>query len=155
MLYIGDKILTMKLILSLALLVLLTSACSTSSETSNAYTGNTLVSQNGVSSIENVDNSQTWATHLRRLPGVIVKGQGENLSLRIRAQNNSFLLDSSPLFVLDNVALGNDFNSLTSAININDVASISVLKNASETAMWGLRGSNGVIVVKSKKPGNR
>jgi TonB-dependent SusC/RagA subfamily outer membrane receptor len=143
----------MKLILSSILILLLCWSCSTSEATHKPYMGNTMVTQDGVSSIENVDNTQTWATHLRRLPGVSVSGQGENLKVRIRAQNNSFMLDSSPLFVLDGMALGNDFRALTGAININDVASISVLKNASETSMWGLRGANGVIVVKSKRPG--
>lgn len=144
----------MKAIFSFALLLILCWSCGTTEATSTPYQGNTLVSQDGVSSIENVDNTVTWATHLRRLPGVIVRGQGENLTVRVRSQNNSFMLDSSPLFVLDNVALGNDFQALSGAISINDVSSISVLKNASELGMWGLRGANGVIVVKSKKPGN-
>ncbi len=125
-------------------------SCSTNSE---RYMGNQLVTGDGIASLENVDNTMTWSTYLRRLPGLIVKGEGENLSVRVRVTNNSFLMDSSPLFVLDNMALGNDFSSLAGAINLADVQSITVLKNANETAVWGLRGANGVVVVRSKKPG--
>jgi len=139
--------------LILALLLFLGWACSGTDE-AKTYQGNTLVNKDGVSSIENVDNTQTWSTYLRRLPGVIVRGQGQNLVIRIRSTNNSFLMDSSPLFVVDNMAVGNDFQSLAGSINLGDVESITVLKNANETSMWGLRGANGVIVVRSKKGGS-
>ncbi len=128
-------------------------SCSTTEKgNSSVYNGNQLATGDGVASINKVDNSQTWENHLRRLPGVMVSGRSPNLTVRIRSQSNSFLLDSSPLFVLDNTPMGNDFQSLFSAINLADVESITVLKNAGETSMWGLRGSNGVIVVRSKKP---
>jgi outer membrane receptor protein involved in Fe transport len=133
-------------------MLLLLWGCGTSDDAGRPYMGNVMVSQDGVASIENVDNTQSWATQLRRLPGVFVNGQGENLTVRIRAQTSSFTLDSSPLFVLDGVPMGNNFSAIASAISINDVSSITVLKNASEIGEWGLRGSNGVIVVKSKKP---
>ncbi len=141
----------MKSILIVLFIVMTCWSCSTNSE---RYMGNQLVTGDGVSSLENVDNTMTWSTYLRRLPGVIVKGEGENLTVRVRITNNSFMMDSSPLYVLDNMALGNHFSDLSGAINLADVQSITVLKNANETAVWGLRGANGVIVVKSKKPGN-
>ena len=36
-------------------------------------------------------------------------------------------------------------------INPNDIESVKVLKNASETAIYGMRGANGVVVITTKK----
>lgn len=66
-----------------------------------------------------------------------------------------------PLFVIDGVPLGDNFltanqgavqglNPLAS-INPNDIESISVLKSASATAVYGSRGSNGVVLVTTKR----
>ena len=38
-------------------------------------------------------------------------------------------------------------------INPHDIASITVLKNPTDTAIYGLRGANGVIVITTKRPG--
>jgi TonB-dependent SusC/RagA subfamily outer membrane receptor len=43
----------------------------------------------------------------------------------------------------------NNINS----INPDDIASVEVLKDASSTAMYGVRGANGVIIIKTKKGG--
>jgi len=56
---------------------------------------------------------------------------------------------NSPLCVVDGVPLS-DINEL----NIDDVESISVLKDASAQAIYGARGSNGVILVTTKRGGN-
>lgn len=53
-----------------------------------------------------------------------------------------------PLIVVDNFPYNGDINN----INPNDVESITVLKDAAATAIWGsLRGANGVIVITTKK----
>jgi TonB-linked SusC/RagA family outer membrane protein len=55
-----------------------------------------------------------------------------------------------PLYVVDGVALNTDnFRSL----NTNDIESISVLKDAGATAIYGNRGANGVIVITTKRGG--
>lgn len=54
--------------------------------------------------------------------------------------------NNSPLFVVDGVIVGN-----LSGINQNDIESINVLKDASTTAVYGAQGSNGVILVTTKK----
>jgi len=53
---------------------------------------------------------------------------------------------NSPLYVVDGVAL-----SSINEININDVESISVLKDASSQAIYGARASNGVILITTKR----
>ena len=53
-----------------------------------------------------------------------------------------------PLFVIDGIPLNNDnFRS----INPDDIESVSVLKDAGATSIYGNRGANGVIIVKTKK----
>ena len=53
-----------------------------------------------------------------------------------------------PLFVVNGVPLGNAANF--SAVNRNDIESIVVLRDAASAATYGLRGSGGVILVKTK-----
>lgn len=52
---------------------------------------------------------------------------------------------NSPLYVVDGVPLQGNINS----INPNDVESVQVLKDPSQTAMYGVRGANGVILIKT------
>lgn len=54
--------------------------------------------------------------------------------------------NNAPLYVIDGVIVGN-----LSGISANDIASISILKDASTTAVYGAQGSNGVVVVTTKK----
>ena len=45
------------------------------------------------------------------------------------------------------------FRSYLTGVNPNDIESIEVLKEPAETALYGLRGANGVIIIKTKRPG--
>jgi len=66
---------------------------------------------------------------------------------------------STPLFIIDGVPtslsdLGNFDNTSTdvlAGININDIESIQIQKDAAATAIWGSRGANGVVVITTKK----
>ena len=58
---------------------------------------------------------------------------------------------NSPLYVVDGVPLNGNINS----INPNDIASVNVLKDPSQTAMYGVRGANGVIVISTIKGGTQ
>lgn len=79
-------------------------------------------------------------------------------TIRIRG-GASLTASNDPLIVLDGVPLetggisGNDGNFL-SLINPNDIESISILKDASSTAIYGSRASNGVIIITTKKGTN-
>lgn len=65
---------------------------------------------------------------------------------------------SSPLYVIDGVPLSDDVGSATgitvsplASIEMSDVESIEVLKDASAAAIYGSRGSNGVVIITTKK----
>ena len=61
---------------------------------------------------------------------------------------NSINAGTDPLFILDGVAVSSeDF----SAINPSDIESVSVLKDASSTSIYGARAANGVIVITTKR----
>lgn len=87
------------------------------------------------------------------MPGVNVSvntntASGGSTSINIRGRR-SITGGSEPLVVLDGVIFA---GSLTE-INMNDIASIEVLKDASSTAIYGSRGANGVILLTTKKGG--
>ena len=72
---------------------------------------------------------------------------GANTSIRIRG-TRSITASNEPLIVVDGVMDAvHDLNDL----NMADIQSISVLKDASSTAIYGSRGSNGVIIVTTKR----
>jgi len=93
----------------------------------------------------NVEQPRSLADMLRRVPGVQVsEGSGGELRVRIRG-NNTFQGGQDPLFVYNGMVI----QSLV-GINPISIESISVLKNADATAIYGSRGANGVILIKTK-----
>ena len=87
-----------------------------------------------------------------RVAGVnITKGvtPSDDSSIKIRG-TNTINSGSSPIYVVDGLVMDNSFGFYNS-INVNDVASIEVLKDASATALYGSRGANGVVVITTKK----
>jgi TonB-dependent SusC/RagA subfamily outer membrane receptor len=73
------------------------------------------------------------------------------LVIRIRGVN-TFAGKADPLFVIDGLPLEPGIDGALTGINPQDIASIRVLKNASETAAYGVRGANGVILITTKRP---
>ncbi len=73
---------------------------------------------------------------------------GEAPSIRVRGQG-SISFDSNPLIVVDGIAVGTDTDFLSS-LDMNDVESIEVLKDAASSAIYGSRGANGIIMITTK-----
>ena len=74
---------------------------------------------------------------------------GEAPNIRIRGQG-SISFESFPLIVVDGIAVGSDADYLAS-IDMNDVESVEVLKDAASSAIYGSRGANGIIMITTKK----
>lgn len=89
--------------------------------------------------------TQTLADMLSRVPGVQVSVRGDDLEVRIRGSSSS-RASERPLFVVD----GMEYRGALGSINPFNIDSITVLKNAGETAVYGARGGNGVILIKTK-----
>lgn len=79
----------------------------------------------------------------------VISGSGQpgtTTSVRIRGIG-SINASTSPLYVVDGFPFDGDLNSIPSS----DIASLTVLKDASATALYGSRAANGVIVITTKK----
>ena len=103
-----------------------------------------------------------------KMPGVQVMqttgAPGGNVSIRVRG-TSSISAGNNPLFVVDGLPVSQDVTTNTLAnpdnyqqplnplasIDVNDIASIDVLKDAASAAIYGSRGSNGVVLITTKK----
>lgn len=85
-----------------------------------------------------------------RAAGVVVKQKsgtpGGIFEVRVRGIG-SLGAGSDPLYVIDGFAVG---TSVGQNLNPNDIESITVLKDAASTAIYGARGSNGVVLITTK-----
>ncbi len=79
---------------------------------------------------------------------------GSGATIRIRG-GSSLTASNNPLFVIDGVPVDSEgidgISNPLSTINPNDIASYTILKDASATAIYGSRASNGVIIITTKK----
>ncbi|WP_290271761.1 SusC/RagA family TonB-linked outer membrane protein [Algibacter miyuki] len=116
-------------------------------------TRESIVGAVGVVSSETI-SSQQATSPLRALQGSVpgvnlltAGGQpGNNPDIRIRGFS-SINADQAPLIILD----GSAFNGNLNTISQDQIESISVLKDASSTSLYGSRGANGVILINTKK----
>ena len=77
---------------------------------------------------------------------------GGGISVQIRGINS--LSGNEPLYVVDGIAMSgqtSDNSSVLSGINPSDITNIEVLKDASATAIYGSRASNGVVLITTKR----
>jgi TonB-linked SusC/RagA family outer membrane protein len=108
------------------------------------------VSQVKATQLEN-ENPRSVQDILRgNAPGLDVgfdgSTKGSNASLQVRGRG-SLTAGTSPLIVLDGVIYPGGLED----INPNDIATVDVLKDASAAAVFGSRGSNGIILITTKK----
>lgn len=115
------------------------------------------------SQVNMTDNSNIVGALAGKVAGVQVIGtSGANLggSEKIRLRGANGLSDGQPLFVVDGTPISNesfsprtrgrDFGNLAQDLNLQDVESISVLKGAAASALYGNRASDGVILITTK-----
>ncbi len=93
-----------------------------------------------------------------KAPGVVANSLGgaAGAGTKIRIRGGSSLQgNNDPLIVIDNIPLESSgisgMANPLSSINPNDIESFTILKDASATAIYGSRASNGVIIIKTKK----
>jgi TonB-linked SusC/RagA family outer membrane protein len=109
------------------------------------------VSQVGGDELQNLPVSRVDNMLQGRASGVQVSqisGQpGAATTIRIRG-GNSIQGNNEPLWVIDGVIVGTDYN--LNNLNTNDIESIDILKDAVAVSIYGTRGANGVILVTTK-----
>lgn len=96
-----------------------------------------------------------------KIPGVAIQSNngklGQGMQIRVRG-TSSLSASNQPLYVVDGIPITSNSQSSTSAatnpiadINFNDIESFEVLKDASASAIYGARASNGVVIITTKK----
>ncbi|MDN5200068.1 TonB-dependent receptor [Fulvivirgaceae bacterium BMA10] len=103
---------------------------------------------------------QTLQGNVAGLQAVVNNGQpGADVQVRIRGIG-SITASSEPLYVIDGIPVQtgditrlNETANTMSGINPNDIETVTVLKDASATAIYGSRGANGVILITTKSGG--
>lgn len=86
-----------------------------------------------------------------RVAGVTVSRAADGgIAVRIRG-TSSFYGNNEPLYILDGVPFEPGSGGSLTGISPQDIESIRVLKDAADTALYGARGANGVIIIKTKR----
>jgi len=84
-----------------------------------------------------------------KVSGVIVtRAAHGGISVRISGPK-TFYGSSEPLYIVDDVPVEAGPNGTLSWLNPHDIASIAVLKYDASTAIYGVRGANGVIIIRT------
>ena len=87
-----------------------------------------------------------------RVAGVNVSSSegtpGGTMNIVIRGAN-SITQDNSPLYVIDGFPVEDP--AIAATLNTNDIENLTILKDASATAIYGARGANGVVIITTKK----
>jgi TonB-dependent SusC/RagA subfamily outer membrane receptor len=137
-------------LLALALLVVLVDACGgrrsrtppPSVEAASTITAEEIEREGAGQPIERVLEG--------RISGVTVEAApGGGIAVRIRG-TTSFYNGNDPLYIVDGVPFNVGPRGALTGINPYDIESIRVLKNPADVAIYGVRGANGVIVIKTK-----
>ena len=100
--------------------------------------------------ITDLNTDISLADYLKRFSGVMIRGSGSDAVVRVRSGGNSVNSSNEPLFIVNGVEYFGGFSLLSESISTNNIKSVTVLKTASETGIYGMRGANGVIVIKLK-----
>jgi TonB-dependent SusC/RagA subfamily outer membrane receptor len=90
-----------------------------------------------------------------KIPGIQVTRTGNGaIAIRIRG-TSSFYSSNEPLFVIDGTPMEAGPGGALNGLNPYDIETIRVLKDPADIGIYGVRGSNGVIVITTKRPGGR
>jgi TonB-dependent SusC/RagA subfamily outer membrane receptor len=85
-----------------------------------------------------------------KVPGLIISHDADgSISIRIRG-GSSLMGNNEPLYIIDGIPANAGPGGNLTGINPRDIASIEVLRDAADLAFYGVRGGNGVIVIKTK-----
>ena len=130
-------------------------ACASSGPNANssspAPSGRSIVT---AEDLERSPNESIESLLMSRVPGILVsRAQDGSLAIQIRGPS-SLTASTDPLFIVNGTYFQAGPGGALTGINPFDIASIEVLKDAASTTMYGVRGANGVIIIKTKIGGH-
>ena len=86
-----------------------------------------------------------------RIAGVSVTAtRGGGIRVRMMGAPTSFMAGQEPLIIVDDVPIAPEAGGTLSWLSPHDIESIQAFKDPSQTAIFGVRGANGVIVIRTK-----
>ncbi len=107
--------------------------------------------QNVIQSLKTLDPSfvimenNDWGSDPNRLPDIEIRGKSSIVGLREQYDTDP----NQPLFILD--GFETDLQTVVD-LNMDRVASVTILKDAASTALYGSKAANGVVVIETKMP---
>lgn len=128
----------------IVLTILVISSCSTTRQGSQHQNRDDQLGT--VNTVIPTQSDLSLMDYLRRVPGIQISGN----TVLIRGIN-SITQNIEPLYVIDHTPIGNSYSQAAGAVNVNDIQSITVLKDVASTSLYGMRGSNGVILITTKR----
>ena len=87
------------------------------------------------------------ADALKGHPSLMVRGSGSQATVVFRKSGS--IANESPLYVVDGMSLGRNYDQANRAINMQQVKSVRVLRSAVEVVAYGHLGANGVIEIET------
>lgn len=99
--------------------------------------------------VEVNNSSVSLADYLRRVPGIMIEGSGANAKVLVRGIH-SVNSNNQPLFIIDRTRAGRSLTRVTDFVDVNDIDSIEVLKGNKASSLYGMQGSAGVILIRTK-----
>ena len=153
---------TLTTFLILAVMVLGLMSCKTNSytlypktESTDVDLGYTKVEKRNytgsASTLEFENEAGSLSNYLQRVPGLYISREGAQETIKIRGLMNSLVSSTDPLFIIDGTRAGNSYEGVKNMLTAGQVARVTVLKDPSDTAIYGVAGANGVIIIRTKK----
>ena len=91
-----------------------------------------------------VPNPLSLADILLQVPGVQVRRNLDQVFVTIRG--------GVPLYFIDGMRIGNDYNKVVELVNIFDIKSVEVIRGPAETAIYGPGSGHGVVLINTIEP---
>lgn len=133
----------------LSLLIVEVAACA-----SGAQTGQSAIERPPAAADDSRDDGLVKLLRAGSSPGLnITRTAKGEIAVHLMRGPSSFYSSNGPLYVVDDVPFTPSADGVLVGINPYDIESIKALTKPDEVAMYGVRGANGVIVIKLKKPG--
>lgn len=136
--------------IQLAILCIALASCSPAVQTSSS---SDLAPVANTNTVTPNNPALSLADYLKRVPGVQVMQRGGAAgSTAVLVRGNNTMGDQrEPLFVVNGTNVGFGYENVEPLVSVTDIESVRVLKSGQETAAYGMQGSNGVIIIKTKK----
>jgi len=93
-----------------------------------------------------IENALDLTEYIRRLGEAQITGDGSSAIINIRGVT-TINSDPNPLFVLNGNIVGRDYTQVYQMVDIQQVSSVKILKNAGDIGLYGVQGANGVVEI--------